>query len=364
MIVLGSCKVGNFVVSTPVLRGLKARFPSSTLGFVGSEVTRDFELAMDQIDWRESWDRNYSGAASTLFCSIEEHISSHGSVDLVINLDGFNPVTCVLAALLQPKYVLGGSLDSDLRRSLPWGELSAQKFLADNDWDSSDFLARYHGFFSSNYIGELFVKLAFVQEYVDSSDIILPFVAPNFTVPDVLIHCTTARSAKIWPFAYWKIVIEFLEGNDMTIGLVGSPPRLQTETYNSGDGEEFLLANSSLIDLRGKTSLIQLAGACRAARAVISVDAGPLHIAAAVGTPTFAIVGNDSDAIGASPIRLWMPRCDNVSRSVSPYTCDRCASNHFRNDECLVDGHPCMSMMLPNQVINWLINTFSLIQES
>ena len=46
---------------------------------------------------------------------------------------------------------------------------------------------------------------------------------------------------------------------------------------------------------------MQLAGACRQAKAVISVDAGPLHIAAAVGTPTYAIVGNDGDGTGAKP---------------------------------------------------------------
>ena len=45
------------------------------------------------------------------------------------------------------------------------------------------------------------------------------------------------------------------------------------------------------------------------ANAVISVDAGPLHIAAAMGTPTLAVVGNGNNGVSASPIRLWMPRC-------------------------------------------------------
>ena len=46
---------------------------------------------------------------------------------------------------------------------------------------------------------------------------------------------------------------------------------------------------------------MQLAGACRQAKAVVSVDAGPLHIAAAVGTPTYAIVGNDVNGTGSQP---------------------------------------------------------------
>jgi ADP-heptose:LPS heptosyltransferase len=85
---------------------------------------------------------------------------------------------------------------------------------------------------------------------------------------------------------------------------------------------------------------------------VISVDAGPLHIAAAVGTPTLAVVGNDAEGVGASPIRLWLPRCGNVSRTQAATTCS--ADNRFRNDACLVEGHPCMASVAPEQVITWL----------
>ena len=55
IVVLGSCKVGNFVVSTPVLQGLKARFPGAVIGFVGREITVEFEAAHPAIDWRHSW---------------------------------------------------------------------------------------------------------------------------------------------------------------------------------------------------------------------------------------------------------------------------------------------------------------------
>ena len=100
---------------------------------------------------------------------------------------------------------------------------------------------------------------------------------------------------------------------------MGAPPARQRLDYHAGDGEEQLLADhpGTLIDLRGRTNLIQLAGACRLARAVISVDAGPMHVAAGVGTPTLAIVGNDAEAVGASPIRLWLPRSSNLTRTIS-----------------------------------------------
>ena len=66
IVVLGSCKVGNFVVSTPVLRGLRARFADAAIGFIGSEVTADFERALPGLDWRCSWDDPSPGSGLRL----------------------------------------------------------------------------------------------------------------------------------------------------------------------------------------------------------------------------------------------------------------------------------------------------------
>ncbi len=359
IVVLGSCKVGNFVVSTPVLRGLKARFRESIIGFIGSDVTADFERSLPSIDWRVSWDDPSLGAGLQLQQTLANKIDIYGQVQLALNLDGFNPVTCSLVPWLNPVFVAGGSLKRNLRSDLPSGELPQQRFLTDSDWDSQDFFMRYSTYFSSNYIAELFCQMAFVGGHVNPKEIELPIVEPPFLVPDLLIHCTTVRQAKVWPFDYWQQVIEFAESRSWTVGLVGSSPLAQREAYNSGDGEELLLARTRLLDLRGSTSLLQLAGAAKKAKAVISVDAGPLHIAAAVGTPTLAIVGNDEHGIGASPIRLWLPRCSNVSRTIAENSCSVCSQNKFHNDDCLVEGHICMRSVKPRQVINWLSSLMS-----
>ena len=90
------------------------------------------------------------------------------------------------------------------------------------------------------------------------------------------------------------------------------------------------------------------------AKAVVSVDAGPLHVAAGVGTKTLAVVGNNADSVGASPIRLWLPRSFNITRTISDSTCSLCSDNRFRNDGCLADTHLCMEGVDAEQVISWL----------
>ena len=99
---------------------------------------------------------------------------------------------------------------------------------------------------------------------------------------------------------------------------------------------------------------MQLAGALSLSKVFLTVDAGPLHISAAVGTLTLAIVGNDSSSTGASPIRLWLPRVPNVYRTTASYSCSLCSENRFQNDGCLVLDHPCMQSVSPDQVIEWL----------
>ena len=65
---------------------------------------------------------------------LEQQRSRYGDVQLALNLDGFNPVTCSLVPWLQPRYVAGGSLTHNRRRDLAWGDHPRQRFLGDPDW--------------------------------------------------------------------------------------------------------------------------------------------------------------------------------------------------------------------------------------
>ena len=364
--ILGSCKVGNFVVTIPLLRLLRNKYPKSIIDFWGSEATSDFEEALcgpgKPLSWRCSWDiksENQPLKKLSEACNQREKVA--GKIDLLINCDGFNPVTQTLASWLNPQFIAGGSLDDSCRNLLPWGSLPNQTFLADNDWDSEEFIIRYKYIFNSNYIAELLCRMAFLNPSADDlSNINLPWKEPNFNVPDILIHCTTARAAKLWPFEYWSTLLESCQKKNILVGLIGAAPSIQASDYHSGNEETQLLINhpNTLIDLRGKTTLIELAGASRIAKAVLSVDAGPMHIAAGVGTPTLAIVGNDKNGVGVSPIRLWLPRSSCIERTISSYTSYKFSENSFKNDD-MEEAKKCMSSVHPNQVIDWLTKTLA-----
>ncbi|MDT8369871.1 MAG: glycosyltransferase family 9 protein [Longimicrobiales bacterium] len=349
--VLGSAKLGNFIVTTPLLRGLKERWPAARVDFWGSPVTRAFEAACPWIDWRAEIVPMRDGRLDEVEALLTER-AAEGAYALAINCDGFNPYTTRLVTMTGARYLAGNALAPNLIDRLETGNHPWQRILDEPDWTTPDFLARYAGHLSSNYIAELFCRMAFIE--TDFFDIRVEAEPPDFAVPDVLVHANATRSAKLWPGDRWR---EFLDGcaeRGLSVGQVGVLPERDNAATPGLAIEAVIAAHPAVTDLRGRTSPTKLAGAFQRARACVSVDSGPLHVAAAVGCPTVALVGNDRDGVGASPLALWLPRGPHIRRTVSERRCDECLARRFRNDHCVLDEHACMLGVSPHQVLELL----------
>ena len=145
------------VVSSPCCAasknaGLKQRWTSSA---VRSPPILN-RLPLDRLALQLGFPEHSAGL--DLLQTLDERQSQCGPVDLAINLDGFNPVTQVVASWLRPQFIAGGVLTNDLRRTLPWGDLPQQRFLEEPDWDSPAFLERHSSWLSTNSISELFCR--------------------------------------------------------------------------------------------------------------------------------------------------------------------------------------------------------------
>ena len=348
--VFSSSKVGNFVVITPLLRGLKAKYPDCTLDFFGSDITEDFESHCPYIDWRFSLYSDRLEFLEELAANIRQRRQQAGDYDLAINCDEFSEINLVVVTAIRPQYISGAGLSADFGRKLDTKADPMQAMLKDDDWNSPAFLERHQSRLSSNYISEIFCRIAYVD--TDYFRLEVPSQPPDFEVPDLLIHVTATRSAKQWPLDYWLEVLRWCEERNLSVGLLGSRPELQQTLYHGDRLEDELLSQRSLVDLRGRTSLTQLAGALAQAKLCITLDTGPLHIATAVQCPTIAIFGNDQETLsGASPVRLWAPKQEHVKLALSNFSCTVCEENQFRNRDCLLESHACMEQIKPSQVI-------------
>lgn len=132
--------------------------------------------------------------------------------------------------------------------------------------------------------------------------------------PYIAQHPGAGAAVKTWPEGNWRAVVRAFP--DIRFVLTGSEAEATTcERIASG------LPNA--VSIAGATTLDSLIGVLAGARLAVGTDNGPMHVAAALGTPTVRLYGPSNPAIygpppGASGHHVvsagWRcPRCEDLS---------------------------------------------------
>ncbi|PZG88327.1 glycosyl transferase [Streptomyces sp. NTH33] len=111
-----------------------------------------------------------------------------------------------------------------------------------------------------------------------------------------------------------------------------------------GGGERDLtarVAGAHGLDLGGRTGAAELAGVLAGARAVVTGNTGPAHLAAAVGTPVVSLFAP------VVPAERWRPY--GVPYVLLGDQSAPCAGSRARN--CPVPGHPCLESVTAHDVL-------------
>jgi ADP-heptose:LPS heptosyltransferase len=141
--------------------------------------------------------------------------------------------------------------------------------------------------------------------------------------PVVAFQVTCGAEAKLWPAERWAEVLDrFPAGYDRV--LLGSEnERGQTEAVATLCRRKPLLAT-------GLLSIPGLAAFLKRCRLLVSLDSGPAHLAAAVGTPVLGLFSANNE------LAQWMPRGPRVLAIQKSISCSPCglAACPFDN-ECM-----------------------------
>ncbi|WP_227912210.1 MULTISPECIES: glycosyltransferase family 9 protein [unclassified Arthrobacter] len=150
--------------------------------------------------------------------------------------------------------------------------------------------------------------------------------------PYVVVHPGTAVPARAWPALHYAAAVELLTAAGYRVVVTGGP------------GEKALtatVAGVAGLDLGGRTDLASLAGVLAGADAVVVGNTGPAHLAAAVGTPVVSLFAPVVPAVRWAPYRVPL---ELLGDQQGP-----CRLSRART--CPVPGHPCLSGVAPEQVV-------------
>jgi len=114
----------------------------------------------------------------------------------------------------------------------------------------------------------------------------------------IAIHPWTSDPVKQWPVERFReLALRIAKEINLGVLIVGGPEELQKSAM-------FDDLDKRIINLTGKTTLVELASTLKKSKLLISGDSGPVHMASAVGTPVIALFRNDMP--GKGPKR-WGP---------------------------------------------------------
>jgi len=116
--------------------------------------------------------------------------------------------------------------------------------------------------------------------------------------PLIVVHPWTSNPVKQWPVArFAELIRRVIERLSIRVVVIGGPEERD-------QAQAVLPAGLPVVNLVGRLTLNQLAALLARARALVSNDSGPVHLAAAVKTNTLVLFGASSPATGP---RRWGP---------------------------------------------------------
>ena len=172
----------------------------------------------------------------------------------------------------------------------------------------------------------------------------------KFTLPEKYIVLSPSNShhdkkssinLRAWPVEHWKTLFNLLEINKINAVMIGSES--ERVFFNQLDP-----LPENITSLVGKTSFADLVGLINAADSLVVTDTGPAHIAAAVDTSVYALIG-PTNYKRTGPYKT---SSNNVTIISSHQACSPCY--HTEKMRTCTDNK-CMTKILPNDVITTII---------
>ena len=304
--VVANDALGNFVVATPLMQMLRVKFRPSALHFYSGRKTQEI--------WSQSTfiDSGFVVDPENVSTAIE---GSFEDYDLIFNMesaDWAKRLTCLLAG--ERSAICGPCFKNDSDKQLPFDTSQEGLLASDLNWLDPNLRLRYP-FLESHYISEILCRIAHLSGTVPKPEVISH--APNLEVPDVLISTSASLEEKLWPVEGWLTLTQRLRDRGYSVGVIGAGPEDQKRYWFGAASEDAILMNGLAVDLRGKLTLPQVAGALSVAKLCVSLDNGVLHVATSVGTPSVGLYRFGFDRLWAQPAADLAPLAANKGTTVS-----------------------------------------------
>ncbi|MFA5276839.1 MAG: glycosyltransferase family 9 protein, partial [Candidatus Omnitrophota bacterium] len=260
-------RFGEFLLNIPAIRALKATYPGARLTLGVSPQVKELAECVEYADKVVVWDDAFKK-----------------------NLKKFKFDTCVILNPAKEAHWISfrAGIPRRVGYNRKWGILLTHKMK-----DSKNLGLKHEVEYNLDLVGLIGAKISDKSIHLSK----LPQHSKLEYAGAIAVHPFTSDTLKQWPVDRFRQLIKRLSEELKDKVLVVGRDEIIGEEYFDSLGD-------NIINLVNKTSLVELAQILKQCRMLVTCDSGPMHLAAAVGTPVVALFRND---LPGKTARRWGP---------------------------------------------------------
>ncbi len=321
ILVVRTDRIGDVVLTTPVLEALRKAYPSARISIMVTSATKDVVEGNPFIDEVISYDKRGKDKGFLGFWRFIRFLKSK-KFDLAINYHLKNRTNFMLFHAGIPNRI-GFANDKFgflLTESYPDPRTDGTKHEAEYCLDLLRNIGVDHQGFQVHVpihrASEVWVAKLFAENHINPDDRL------------IAIHPGASCLSKRWPPQRFAEVADILE------------KEYQAKIIVIGSGDNQLVAREvllsmkqSVVDMTGRTTISHLISLLKRCALLISNDSGPVHLAVGVQTPVVSIFGRNQAGLSAT---RWKPLGELDIALHHDIGCKVClAHNCDRHFQCL-----------------------------
>ncbi len=318
-------RLGDVLLSTPVIKNLRDNFPGAYIAMMVQESLIDLLRGNPYLDEVIALDKR------------GKHKGLINMVRLARELKRKNfDLALILHPALRMHLVLFFSgIKKRIGYDRKWGCLNSHILK-----HTKQFGQKHESEYALEFLKELgvtnFDKSLFMPVYNDSDRWVDNLFAERKINSGkiVTVHSQASCPSKVWPKDYFYSLVDNIANNYKT-----------SIIYIGEKSDQEIKDSDGRINLTGKTSISQLASILKRSSVFISNDSGPVHMAVALGVPVISIFGRKQPGLGPN---RWGPLGEKSVFIQKDVGCQVCLAHDCKR------GFECLKAIKPQEVFDYV----------
>jgi len=287
ILIIRSDRFGEFILNTPAIRAVKDKFPAASIVLMVSPVVKEIVEGWPIIDEVLTYPEDRLRGIWNLASEFRKR-----KFDLALILNPkkeFHIATFLAGIPLRFGYnrKFGALLSHKIEDRKHLGRQHEVEYNLDLVKAAGIDCQDKSLFVSFDREDEETVNFALGRQGISDADNI------------IAVHPWTSDAVKQWPVEHFsQLAQRLIKEIYCRVAIIGGNAEI-------GFAQDFCKDKTGLINMAGKLTLRQLAAFLRRCRLLVSNDSGPVHMAAAVGTPVVALFRGDLPGKNAQRWGPW-----------------------------------------------------------